>query len=103
MFSQLSLLFTSGTIEDDRDMIVLATLCSLIDQKHELIQAHERRECDYYFLGQSLDSIYAALPLTFGIPTKPASASSFSRNQTYISSPGQPGPCWRGARFVELL
>ena len=38
-----------------------------------------------------------------GRPTSPTSASSFSRSQTYISSPGQPVPCWRGARLVEVL
>src|SRR3546814_7432934 len=38
-----------------------------------------------------------------GSPTSPASASSFSRSHTHISSPGQPGPCWRGARLVEVL
>src|SRR3546814_1283794 len=38
-----------------------------------------------------------------GRPTSPASASSFSRSHTHISSPGQPGPCWRGARLVEVL
>ena len=38
-----------------------------------------------------------------GSPTRPASASSFSRSQTHASSLGQPVPCWRGARLVEVL
>ena len=32
-----------------------------------------------------------------------ASAISLRRSQTHISSPGQPVPCWRGARLVEVL
>src|SRR3546814_20605268 len=38
-----------------------------------------------------------------GRPTSPTSASSFSRSHTHISSPGQPMPCWRGARLVLVL
>ena len=36
-------------------------------------------------------------------PTRPASASSLSRSHTHASSLGQPTPCWRGARLVEVL
>ena len=39
----------------------------------------------------------------FGRPMMPASAISLSRSHTARSSPGQPLPCSRGARLVELL
>src|SRR3546814_4468033 len=38
-----------------------------------------------------------------GSPTSPASASSLSRSHTHASSYGQPVPCWRGARLVDVL
>jgi hypothetical protein len=39
----------------------------------------------------------------FGCPTKPTSASSFSRSQIHISLPGKPAWNWRGARLVLVL
>ena len=58
------------------------------------------QQCGVRYL--RIDPMKVDVP-ALGSPTSPASASSFKRSQTHASSPGQPGPCWRGARLVEVL
>ncbi|ARK08999.1 hypothetical protein A6C57_00985 [Fibrella sp. ES10-3-2-2] len=71
MFAQINLLFTAGTIEDDRASMVLNTLCQLIEQKQKKWGGFTTPELTEYCLGVSIDEIQAALPVTMGSPTHP--------------------------------
>ncbi|CCH02061.1 hypothetical protein FAES_4061 [Fibrella aestuarina BUZ 2] len=63
--SNLSSLFTAGTIEADRDLTVLTTLVDLIEAERLRCLPHMRPGLTHSFMAQTADDLYQAVSLQY--------------------------------------